>query len=125
MPSPEKLAAALNYQGKRPPTEPRSQDAITQHHLYNLANNKAVVDKYGEGEVATVRTIQVEFDGTPTLIPTVWDGKIVSNNEAVRLAKLSGMPWPTASTHENLREIDKEIHKRFNLDVENSSYGKR
>ena len=91
------------------------KDAITQHHLNNLETGNAVVNK--DGSTSTVRTIQVDIDGKPTLIPTVWDGKIVSNDEAARRAIESGVQWPTAKTHEELRKFDQEIHKSFEADL--------
>ena len=60
-------------------------DAITKHHYQNIAQGKA--KELDDGNLATVRTIIVEIDGVETLIPTVWDGEIVSNEDAIRLAK--------------------------------------
>ncbi len=66
------------------------------------------------GNLATVNTIIVNIDVVETLIPTVWDGEIVSDEEAIRFAIDSGVDWPTR-TGENavqeLEEFDAEIHK--------------
>ena len=63
-------------------------DPILRHHYQNLAENKAVVNP--DGSVSTVYTAQIDVDGVPTLIPTVWDGKILSFDDA---AKKSGRLW--------------------------------
>ena len=98
---------------------PKKQyDAITQHHLDNLRNGKSV--KFPDGGVATVRTIQTEdaFGGVPTLVPTIWDGKVLSDNEAVKRAVKSGVKWPQAKSHPELRQMDIKIHEQFNKDVQ-------
>jgi hypothetical protein len=84
-------------------------DPILEHHYNNLAENKAVSNE--DGSVSTVYTAQVEIDGKPTLIPTVWDGEIISTEEASEKAVSSGVAWPTADTHPELREYDKKLHK--------------
>jgi hypothetical protein len=61
-------------------------------------NNKAV--KNQDGSISTIRSITVTFDGIPTLIPTVWDGRILSDDEAIERAIASGIDWPTFKTIE-------------------------
>ena len=91
-----------------------SNDAITRHHFTNLANGTAVRNK--DGSVSTVYTRQVDLPNkegkkVPTLIPSVYDGKILNEKEAVKRAVSSGLTYPTATTHEELREFDKQIHQ--------------
>lgn len=86
-----------------------SLDPISLHHYMNMALGRDVRNK--DGSLSTVRTIQVDRDGVPTLIPTVWDGRVLSDEEAATRAWLSGEDWPTADTHQELREFDKLIHK--------------
>tara|TARA_R110000824_G_C14712585_1_gene624044 strand:- start:46 stop:429 length:384 start_codon:yes stop_codon:yes gene_type:complete len=87
-----------------------SMNAITRHHYENLAAGKEV--RHKDGKVSTVYTIQVEIDGKPTLIPTVWDGKIIDDEkEATRRAIASGKKWPQRKTHAELRQFDQEIHR--------------
>ena len=91
-----------------------SNDAITRHHFKNLANGTAVRNK--DGSVSTVYTRQVDLPNkegkkVPTLIPSVYDGKILNEKEAVNRAVESGIDYPTATTHEELREFDKQIHE--------------
>jgi hypothetical protein len=86
-------------------------DPITRHHYKNLASGNEVRKN---GTVHTVFTIQVEINGKPTLIPTIWDGKIIKDQrEATDRAIASGIQWPQRDTHEELRKFDKQIHKNM------------
>lgn len=86
-------------------------DPILLHHFQNLAENKAVTNE--DGSVSTVYTMQVDIDGRPTLIPSVWDGKILSDDEAVDRAMASGVQWPTADTPEELNAYDEKLHQQM------------
>ena len=86
-------------------------DPILRHHYQNLAENKAVVNP--DGSVSTVYTAQIDVDGVPTLIPTVWDGKILSFDDSAKKAADSGIRWPTATTHSELRKYDKKLHEEM------------
>tara|TARA_R110000796_G_scaffold22846_8_gene65831 strand:- start:12664 stop:14112 length:1449 start_codon:yes stop_codon:yes gene_type:complete len=66
-----------------------------------------------DGTVPTVSTTQVELNGVPTLIPTVWDGETLSEGDAVLRAIESGKKWPTAETHEDLRQIGNALASDF------------
>ena len=99
---------------------PAPMDAITRHHYENLATGKEVrhKDKRGRDVVSTVMTMQVEIDGKPTLIPSVWDGKIIRDfKEATKRAIASGKKWPQRNTHEELRKLDKWIHENWSKDI--------
>ena len=94
---------------------PPEMDAITEHHYENLASGNEVREN---GTVHTVYTIQVDIDGIPTLIPTVWDGKIIKKEDgtvdiakATERAIASGKNWPTRATHAELRKYDEKIHE--------------
>tara|TARA_R110000824_G_scaffold117409_1_gene269349 strand:+ start:7665 stop:15707 length:8043 start_codon:yes stop_codon:yes gene_type:complete len=93
---------------------------ITEHHLNNLKNRAYVIDEE-DGSVKTVYTIQVNdkrlHGGAPTLIPTIYNGKQLGQEEAIYMAVESGKSWPTAKTHPELRARDIEIHRSFNADV--------
>jgi len=89
-------------------------DEITKHHYRNIATGNAKKNK--DGSLSTVSTRQVDLlDETgkrvPTLIPSIWDGKMLSEEEAVKKAKASGKKWPTAKTHAELRKFDIKIHE--------------
>ena len=64
------------------------KDPIMQHHFRNIALGKTKTDE--RGNLNTVRTIQVDNPklnkGKPTLIPTVYNGREVSQEEAVEKA---------------------------------------
>jgi hypothetical protein len=88
---------------------PPEMDAITEHHYKNLVSGNEVREN---GTVHTVYTIQVDIDGIPTLIPTVWDGEIIEDEkEATRRAIASGKNWPQRATHAELRKFDEKIHQ--------------
>ncbi len=86
-------------------------DPILEHHYRNLAEGKA--HKNDDGSISTVYTAQVDLDGVPTLIPTVWDGQILKEKSAVKEAIKSGIKWPTAPTHTELRKYDEKLHKEM------------
>ena len=86
-------------------------DPILEHHYRNLAEGKSVNND--DGSVSTVYTAQVDIDGIPTLIPTLWDGQVLSVEDATQRALASGKTWPTAETHEDLRKYDIELHKEM------------
>jgi hypothetical protein len=90
-------------------------DPVLDHHFKNIKQGKTRKNK--DGYLNTVVTIQVEDknlnDGKPTLIPTVYDGKIISEKEAIKRAIDSGEKWTSADTHAELREYDIMLHKRM------------
>jgi hypothetical protein len=90
-------------------------DPILRHHFENIASGATVVNE--DGSTSTVYTEQIDVDGRPTLIPRVWDGKILSAPEAKRRAmekaKREGFRWPTADSHDSLRQHDIRLHKQM------------
>lgn len=86
-------------------------DPILEHHYRNLAEGKAVNNE--DGSVSTVYTAQIDVDGVPTLIPTVWDGQILDVEQAAQRAQSSGIKWPTAPSHEELRSYDEKLHEEM------------
>ena len=80
------------------PQQPQPSNALLDHGRRNVASGQVV--RNPDGTVSTIRSITVTFDGVPTLIPTVWDGKIVSGDEAVRRARMAKVRWPTFKTIE-------------------------
>ena len=88
-------------------------DAITRHHFRNIADGTTV--KNEDGSLSTVKTLGVEIDGREVLIPTVWNGEIVSDKKAKANALASGIDWPsadaTAEGRQALKDFDTEIHK--------------
>lgn len=91
-------------------------DPLTHHHYYNIANGFGVEDP-DTGNLQTVRSIIVNIDGKETLIPTVWDGEIVSDQKAIDNAIATGLEWPTDEPNPEgrarLQALDAEIHEEF------------
>tara|TARA_R110001632_G_scaffold63222_2_gene151215 strand:+ start:299 stop:679 length:381 start_codon:yes stop_codon:yes gene_type:complete len=84
-------------------------DPILNHHFNNISQNKFV--RNDDGSISTVYTRQIDVDGVPTLIPSVWDGEILDEDAARERAFSSGIKWPTAESHDILREYDIELHE--------------
>jgi len=94
-------------------------DPITEHHYENLKFGKNKGNK-------TVYTLQVEHPklnkGKPTLIPSIWDGKELSEDAAIKKAIGSKIKWTSADDHEELRKYDMLLHnpKKMNMDLDNT-----
>mgnify|MGYP003112623562 CR=1 FL=1 len=102
-------------------------DPVLEHHYNNIKEGKTRQDK--DGYINTVVTIQVDKikklnNGKPTLIPTVYDGKIVSEEEAIKRAIDSGKKWTSADTHDQLREYDKKLHKQMSSELAKGTFNK-
>lgn len=91
---------------------PKGFDALTAHHEAQMKRGPVQND---DGTISTVRTIIVNLDGKETIIPTVWDGKIVSNDEAIRRAKASGKKWPQFSSVAEAEAADEQWHRSLGL----------
>jgi hypothetical protein len=83
-------------------------NAIMRHHYNAVANNKLLYQTPpmgGAGDFSTVRTIVVNHPelngGKPTVIPTIWDGKMMSNHDAIAHAIESGQTWPVDTADPN------------------------
>ena len=94
-------------------------NAITRHHIKNLKNKTYATNS--RGQIQTVYTMQVNDprlnDGMPTLIPSVYNKKVLSERDAIEEAVKSKINWPYAKTHPELRKKDIEIHRPFNQDL--------
>jgi hypothetical protein len=94
-------------------------DPITEHHYENLKFGKNKGNK-------TVFTLQVEHPklnkGKPTLIPSIWDGKELSEDAAIKKAIDSKIKWTAADDHKELRKYDVLLHdpKKMNMDLDNT-----
>ena len=67
------------------------------------------------GSVSTVLSGSVNHPGLnrglPTLIPFLWDGVEVDEEEAVRRAIESGIQWPAYGTHEYATMMSKSLSR--------------
>jgi len=86
-------------------------DPILRHHYENIATGN--FKRNDDGSVSTVFTRQVDLNGVPTLIPSVYGGKILSEEAAIKRALDSKIAWPTARTHQELREYDIRLHENM------------
>jgi hypothetical protein len=82
-------------------------DKITEHHLKNLAEGKAL-DR-GDGKVSTVFTASFETDDGVVVIPRIWDGQELGDKEAFDRAMSEGV-YETFDSEEEAMEFDKMIH---------------
>lgn len=69
--------------------------------------------KNADQSESTVRTITTEIDGKTILLPTVINGKIVSNQEAVEHYKKTGEHMGKFKDEEAANEYDKIIHQQL------------
>lgn len=75
---------------------------LRQHATNNI--RAGTVLRNEDGSTSTVRSGSVSDQrlngGRPTLIPFIWEGKLVSQKEAVRRAVESGQQWPAFDSNE-------------------------
>lgn len=94
-------------------------DELLRHHYKNIAEGKT--KEHDDGSLSTVYSRQVNHpdlnDGKPTLIPSVWDGKILNEDAAVKKAIDSKRKWTTRDTHEELRALDIMLHQDMRPDT--------
>tara|TARA_B100000029_G_scaffold404359_1_gene404393 strand:- start:363 stop:749 length:387 start_codon:yes stop_codon:yes gene_type:complete len=88
-----------------------SLDPILRHHYQNIVTGN--FKRNDDGSISTVFTRQVDLNGVPTLIPSVYDGKILSEEAAIERALNSKIAWPTAATHQELRDYDIRLHENM------------
>ena len=85
--------------------------AIIDHAQSNVAAGTTVTNS--DGRPSSVRSMSVEVEelnnGQPTLIPSVWNGRIVGSDKAIELAIASGKQWPAFSSNEKADAASKKI----------------
>ena len=101
-----------------------NRDPILDHHYASLRDGPV---KNKDGSTSTVFTRQIDVNGVPTLIPSVWDGKILdekaSTKRALAWEEETGRKWPTRPTHPELRAYDIEMHKEMGPPAEGFTKG--
>lgn len=90
--------------------------SLREHSEANIAaGTTAKVD----GMIASVRSGSVEDprlnNGKPTLIPFLWDGKVLSPREATDRAVASGVKWPEFNTNEEATVASKQISSTLGI----------
>lgn len=81
---------------------------LTKHHQAELARGGV---KNKDGTISTVRTLVFNMDGKEVIIPSVWDGVIVSDEEAINRAMKSGKRWPRFDSVEEAEATDRAWHQ--------------
>lgn len=91
----------------------KKDNPIWKHHQMNVDNKTYV--KNDDGSISTVFTTILGDGEREYLIPKVWDGEILSDEDAWERAMSSGIEWPSAVSGEEgirqLEELDEELHK--------------
>jgi hypothetical protein len=94
---------------------PQEQYAY-RHHLSNLDRGGVPHDN---GSLSSFLNITVGFGDKTYLIPTVWDNKIVSEDEAIRRARASGLNnWPSYPSLDAANARYNAIHGYMERDTE-------
>jgi hypothetical protein len=78
----------------------------------NIDLSKQIPVKNKDGSVSTVRSITIGEDGRSVLIPTVVNGKIVSNGEAIAEYRKTGRHLGKYATAAEAQDAARELHDR-------------
>jgi hypothetical protein len=92
------------------------EQALYQMHLTNLYGPGGVDNP--DGSRSTLYQTTVEMDGKNFLIPTVWNGKIVSEEQAVQLAMQYGMDkFPSYGSDQEAESRYQQMHGYMEKDT--------
>lgn len=105
----------VQKQKKMPFPELMENDPVVQHHYKTLKKGQEVVQN---GKTSTVVTMIVKDPrlnkGKPTLIPSLYDGKIYKNEyDAVTQALKTGVKYTSGDTVEELDLLDRRLHEMY------------
>ena len=93
----------------------------------NIDLSKRIPLKNSDGAVSTLRSISIEQDGNIVLIPTIQDGKPMTNAEAIRYYQKTGQNLGVFETENAAANYAKRISKfedqRFKSGAKNSALG--
>ncbi len=89
-----------------------NQDTTGQWGRGNINLNKRQVVHNSDGTISTERSFSVNIDGKEVLLPTVIDGKIVSEEEAIRHYEKTGQYLGKFNTVKEAEEYAEKLHKR-------------
>lgn len=93
----------------------KEDNPIWQHHQKNVDEGTYV--KNDDGSISTVYTTIMGDGEYEYLIPQVWDGKILSEDEAWERAMSSGIDWPREPAGEEgvrkLEQLDEQLHENM------------
>lgn len=127
MPSPEKLAAALNFQGKRPPFgdisnfTPEEQAAL-QYHRDQLTNNTALINQ--NGSLTSFMGAVVTRNKRAMILPLYWHGKVRDQAQAMNFATESGIAFPEYKSVDEALAAEERMHKIMEQDSQSYAVSK-
>lgn len=88
---------------------------LIQHHRNNLAKG-GVPDK--DGSIQTYRGFSVGIDGKTYMLPKVWDGQVLSEDEAIKRAEKLGLDkFPAYDSPEKAEKRYQELHEIMEDDL--------
>ena len=91
---------------------------LYQHHLNNLQNGPVVNQ---DGSTSTLRQMSVGINGRVYNIPTVWNGAVVSPDEAIARARQVGLDkFPSYSSEGDAEARYQQMHKFIEQDTVDS-----
>jgi hypothetical protein len=94
------------------------EQALYERHLTNL-NGPGGVDN-PDGSRSSIRNITVEMDGKTYVLPTIYDGKILSTKDAVDKAKSIGLDkFPSYDSQDEAESRYNQMHDYMEKDTAN------
>ena len=103
---------AKKKEESKEPKKPENKDTTGQWGKGNINLNKRQVVHNSDGSISTELSITIGVDDKVVLIPTVVNGKIVSDEEAIRHYEQTGEYLGKFNTEEEAGEYAEKLHKR-------------
>jgi hypothetical protein len=89
---------------------------LYRHHLRNLYGSGKVWNK--DGSTSTLLQVTVGQDGRTFSIPTVWDGKILGDKDAVDRSIAAGwVNWPGYASEDEAQKRYDQMHEYMDRDL--------
>lgn len=93
-----------------------AEQHLYDHHLDNIKQGKFV--RQEDGSISTILDITMEQDGRYRIIPTVWDGQVLSQNAAIQRAAAEGWSnWPSYASEDEANARYNAMHAEMEKDV--------
>jgi len=120
---------------KRTIKKRNAEDPVLEHHYKNIKYRKTALKK-GQpddtgpdpDQIQSVYTFAVKHPnlnkGKPTLIPSIYDGKRLTEDAAIKKAIDSGTKWTSANTFKEIEEYDKKLHKQISPELAKGTFNK-
>jgi hypothetical protein len=92
------------------------EESLYSHHLKNLEGTGKV--KNADGSISTVYSTTVDIDGKTYTLPTVWNGKILEPDEAIKKAESIGLDkFPSYASPEEAMTRYQQLHTYMERDT--------